>query len=189
MVEYHCLLWNAMENVDETWHNITLEVAEFVLEQAERRLQATIETARTLTDRAVTIMQFSIPLSIGLGGLILTTPKNDWFWLAVVVLGILLVISYLGLRMFDLNDVEYLGHEPRVLLDNNISLEGGSQKLALVLAVITLVQIDIEENTKRNFVRARHASYAVLLVKVLLLSLSALFAMVVPILMERAASS
>jgi hypothetical protein len=177
-----------MENISQAWNDITIESAEFVLQQAEKRLQATIDTARMLTDRAVTIMQFSIPLSIGLGGLILTTQKNDWFWLYVVILGILLAISYLGLRVFDLYDVEYLGHEPRILLDNNIPLEEENQNLALMIAVITLVQIDIEENTKRNFVRAQHASYAVLLVKALLLSLSVLFATAVPILVEKAAS-
>jgi hypothetical protein len=46
-MRYNCLSWFAMENVADAWNDITIEAAEFVLEQAEKRLQATIDRSKT----------------------------------------------------------------------------------------------------------------------------------------------
>jgi hypothetical protein len=134
-----------MENIAQAWNDITIESAEFVLEQAEKRVQASIDAAKLITDKALNVMQFSIPVSIALVGLVVTQRYSELLWFYMVTLAVSIVISYMSLHIYDLYDIEPIGYSPSDLLnDYSLLLEGKDQRLAFMFEVIVDVGKRIE---------------------------------------------
>ncbi|MEI9918107.1 MAG: hypothetical protein WDO14_04815 [Bacteroidota bacterium] len=167
-----------MENIAELWNDITIDSAEFLLEQTEKRLQASIDVGKQLTERAVNVMQFSIPMSIGLAGLIISEPRFELLIFYVVILIISLSISCVSLHVYDLYNLEYSGAEPLDFIrDEYFLFEGEDQRLALMLSVVVTNQIRSHKNETINRKRQRMFFYTMGLVKLLFVLGVFLFAM------------
>ncbi len=100
-------------------------------------------------------MQFSIPLSLALIGLIATDPRKEFLWLYLVVLFLSMLISYLGLQLYDLFTIQPLGYRPNTLLkEENLTIKDENQHLGFVFSVIQdmerVITINEESNRKRQ---------------------------------------
>ena len=60
--------------MEKAWRELNPDTAKFILGQLEKKLEATIETANILSGRAVSILQFSIPILVALVGVIVSKP-------------------------------------------------------------------------------------------------------------------
>lgn len=155
-----------MENVNDVWREITAESARFLLEQAEKKVQATIDTARSLTDRAVNVMQFSIPLCLALVGLIGADPKKEFLWLYLIILALSIAISYMGLHLYDLYTIRTLGYKPSLLLkEENLGFRDEYQHLGFLFGVIQDIERVIEINEDSNRERQRIMYWIMTLIK------------------------
>lgn len=144
------IIWwttNFMENIDHILKGITIESAKFILEQSEKRLHWTIDTSKAISDRAVKVMQLSIPLSLCLIGLIVNGHGGELlvlYWLAFVVLTI---ISYYCLDIYDVYDMELPSYRFDDLLnDLSTSPDARQQHLELLL----IVHHELEKATEQN---------------------------------------
>jgi hypothetical protein len=166
-----------MEEIQETWENITIESAQFVLKQAERRMQSTIDVAKSLTDKSVHVMQLSIPLSIALIGWIVVDPNRGLIWFYAAVLVVSMTITYISLRVYEGHDVKYMGYKPSQLLNDSFPFEAKNQRAAILIAVLKDVEERIAVGVQENRARERSLTLAILLVKALLLFSGVLFSM------------
>lgn len=167
-----------MENEEQSWKKLTPESARFVLDQAEKRLQATIDNMKSLTEQAVHVMQFSIPLSVVVVGLIFTEQRRDLLWIYLVVLAFLIMISYLALHLYETNAGEVRGYSPGELMcDARPALSDGQQCFELMIHAIRRIEIMIEEQEARNLASRVLFSLVMAVVKLLVLGTGVLFAM------------
>jgi hypothetical protein len=140
-----------MEDTDQIWEEITLDSAKFILEQVEKKLQATIDTANSLTNRAVNTMQFSIPLSVGLIGIISADPSPEWLWLYLIDLLFLIIISFLAMQAYELTHVMPLGDRLGKLLDQaTLHRDNEHQYKSLIANRSQEVQACCEKNESIN---------------------------------------
>jgi hypothetical protein len=136
------------------WNQLTPESAKFVLDQAEKNLEATVETARSLTDRAINVMQFSVPLSLVLIGLITATSTSVLLIFYVIALGFSLVVSYQGLKLYDIYRIQPLGYKPSDLLKNDVlKMDEETQEMGFVFSAIQDVERAIDINESVNLQR------------------------------------
>ena len=144
-----------MTSINETWDKITLGSARFILDQAEKNLAATIETARILTDRALNVLQFSIPFSLALIGVLAAKMNTLLVSLSIVGLIFSLIISWKAFRLYELYKVHPLGNLPsKLLIKENLETDEKFQELAFIFSTIQGIEkaIDINEagNSKRQ---------------------------------------
>jgi hypothetical protein len=143
-----------MKSIKDSWDDLTLDSAKFVLDQAEKNIQASLETAKNLTDRAVNVMQFSIPLAFVLIGLISGNPEKPLLFLYIIGLFFALAVSYKGLKLYDLYLIQPLGYLPSNLIkEENLKLEEKYQELGFIFSVIQDMERVIEINETKNLER------------------------------------
>lgn len=156
-----------MENPDKLWQEITLESAQFIFDQAEKKLQSTIEISKSLTDRAVHVMQFSISLAIALIGVLANDPKREFLWLYLIALVVAIIISLMALHIYDFSSIRSPGHNPESIL-TNVTLAVDEQQLRIVFKTILDIERAIEENEAKNLERQTVFSWIMTYLKFLI---------------------
>lgn len=141
-----------MESEEQLLGKLSVESARFVLDHTEKRLLATIDTAKAFTERAVNVMQFSIPLSLVSVGLITSDPGKELLWLYLVTLILSVIISLLAFNLYD-TDIEW-PDQPTLSHDEKyFSSRTSEQWLLLIFNALENDQKAIELNESRNLSR------------------------------------
>lgn len=104
---------------DYAWNNLRTESAKIILDQLEKNLSASIETAKILTDRAVMVLQFSIPVIIALIGVSFSNPSKVIIHLSCIAILFLILVSWKALKLYQLYEIQPLGNT----LENMLSKE------------------------------------------------------------------
>ena len=133
------------------WESLNIESARVILDQLEKNLAASIETAKSLTDRAVNVLQFSIPVMLALVGVIFSQSSAVLIHLSVIGIVFLLVISWKALSLYDIYEIQPLGNTlENMLSKEKIEYEGDDQEFAFVFNCIITVNNSIEFNDNCN---------------------------------------
>jgi hypothetical protein len=136
---------------DYAWQNLTTESAKVILDQLEKNLSASIETAKILTDRAVTVLQFSIPIILALIGVIFSQPSQILIHLSVVGILFLIIISWKALSLYELYQIQPLGNTLENLLSKEkIDCPEEQQEFAFIYNSILSVNDSIIFNDNSN---------------------------------------
>jgi hypothetical protein len=142
----------------ENWDRIEKESAYFILEQGEKKLKETIETASIVTSKAVFILQISLGLMVSLVGYVsVTTDRGLAFQLSILLI-ILSICLFVGsLSVYDLYEVRPLGNTPSNLIDER-KISDSRQELAFLYSAIYTVETSINFNERKNTLRAERLS-------------------------------
>lgn len=157
-----------MENkIDQTWDGLNLESARHLLSQTEMYLEGTIETAKILTDRAVNILQFSIPTVLALVGVIFAQSNQVLCHLSVLSIIFLLVISYKAVKVYELYEIYSLGSPVENLLSDEIlKMDEQHKEFAFVFNSVRLNNNLISFNQNSNRQRQKHMYFILNTIKV-----------------------
>ena len=152
--------------IDEAWNDLNLESTKYLLDQTEKYLEATIETAKVLTDRAVSILQFSIPIILALVGVIFAQSNTILIHLSVISIVFLIVVSFKALRVYELYEIHCLGSPPESLLVDDILIMSDEHKeFAFIFNSVKLNNDMIIFNQNSNRQREKHLRFIITTVK------------------------
>lgn len=155
------------KTIDQAWDDLNIESAKHLLSQTEMFLEATIETAKVLTDRAVNILQFSIPTILALVGVVFAQSNQVLTHLSVLSICFLLVISYKALKVYELYEIHSLGSPSENLLSDEIlQMEEEFKELAFVFNSVKLNNNLIVFNENSNNQRREHIYFIINTIKV-----------------------
>ena len=136
---------------DYAWGNLTTESAKVILDQLEKKLSASIETAKILTDGAVNVLQFSIPVILALIGVIFSQPSTVLIHLSVISILFLLVISWMALSLYELYEIQPSGNTLNNLLGKDkIDSPEEQQEFAFIYNCMHTVNNSIIFNDDSN---------------------------------------
>lgn len=141
----------------ENWEKLELDTAKFILEESEKFLSETIDTAKILTDRAVNIMQFSIPLSLALIGILSSKDINPLLYqISFIGLVAAIIVSSLCFKVYKLYQIRPLGNTPIGMINSKkMEFRGEQQLKVYLISAIHGIQISIEFNETANSERSR----------------------------------
>ena len=150
----------------ENWDKLKVTTAKFILDQSEKKLIATIETAKILTDRTVVIMQLVVGLTIGLLSYSSSTENRGLlFQLAIIILFFCAVIFFYCLKGYNLYEIKPLGNTAGNMI-NEDKVKSEEQELLFVFSHIRTIDDSIGFNDKRNENRARNLNLIFDLIKI-----------------------
>lgn len=133
------------------WKHLTVPSAKHILDQVEKNLAASIETATALTDRAVSVLQFSIPIMAALLGIIFTPLPILVTHLAVIGLILLGLISRYAIKLYELYEVQPQGNKlENMLVKEKIDYEGDDQEFTFLYNSILTTNNSIQFNDNAN---------------------------------------
>ncbi len=136
------------------WNNLSIESAKIILDQLEKNLSATIETAKILTDRAVTVLQFSVPIILALIGVIFSQPFTVLIHLSIIGIVFLIIISWKALNLYQLYQIQPLGNSlDNLLTKEKMDYTDEQQEFSFIYNSIITVNNSIEFNDNENINR------------------------------------
>jgi len=135
---------------------LSVDTARFVYDEAQKYLAETIETAKILTDRAVSIMQFTIPVSIGII-LLLFDHHNSRLLTHISIIALLgcLIVTWNCLKVYQLYQILPVGNTPeRVITVKKLEGDDEKQLKTFLISAILSTQKSIEFNRNENKTRS-----------------------------------
>lgn len=159
--------WNLSNEIKEKWYEIDIEYLKRVFDQAEKRLQETIKTADSLTDRGYKLSGIAISVATILASYVFS---QDWTDCKDRVLEIAAVISlvmsgasiYFIVRLTMATRFHVLGSEPKKTLTINcISYEPDEQYRVHLFSEIESLQNRIAFNFIENDRRIKLSTKAI----------------------------
>ena len=154
------------KTIDQAWDDLSIESARHLLSQTEMYLEATIETAKVLTDRAVNILQFSIPTILALVGVVFAQSNQILCHLSILSIVFLLVVSYKSIKVYELYEIHSLGSPVENLLSDEILNIREHQEFAFVFNSVKLNNNLIVFNDNANKQRQKHIYFIINTIKV-----------------------
>ncbi|MBX2970794.1 MAG: hypothetical protein KF803_15610 [Cyclobacteriaceae bacterium] len=155
------------KTIMQAWDDLDLQSAKHLLSQTEMYLEATIETAKVLTDRAINILQFSVPAILALVGVVFAQSNQVLSHLSFLSIIFLLVISYKALKVYELYEIHSKGSPVENLLSDEIlSMDESTMEFAFVFNSIVLNNNLIIFNENANKQRRQHIYFIINTVKV-----------------------
>jgi len=155
------------KTIDQSWDDLNIESARHLLSQTEMYLEATIETAKDLTDRAINILQFSIPTILALVGVVFAQSNQIICHLSVLSIVFLLAISYKAIKVYELYEIHSLGSPVESLLSDEIlKIDKELMEFAFVFNSVRLNNNLIVFNNNSNKQRQKHIYFIVNTIKV-----------------------
>jgi hypothetical protein len=140
------------------WERLSIDSTEFVFGEAEKYLSETIETAKVLTDRAINVFQFSLPLSIASIVLLLSDRNADKLLRHLCIIGLItcLLISWKCLKVYRLYQTMPHGNLPSNLLnEDKLNFPAAEQRKIFLQNALVTIQNSIEFNLNENKRRSR----------------------------------
>ena len=155
------------KTIDQAWDDLNIESVKHLLSQTEMYLEATIETAKVLTDRAVNVLQFSIPTVLALVGVAFAQSNQVLCHLSVLSIIFLLVISYKAIKVYELYEIYSLGSPVENLLSDEIlKMDEQHKEFAFVFNSVRLNNNLISFNNNSNKQRQKHIYFIINTIKV-----------------------
>lgn len=155
------------KTIDQAWDDLNIGSAKHLLSQTEMYLEATIETAKVLTDRAVNILQFSIPTILALVGVVFAQSNQILCHLSILSIVFMLVISYKALKVYELYEIHALGSPVENLLSDEIlKMDEEIKEFAFVFNSVRLNNNLIVFNDNANKQRQKHIYFIINTIKV-----------------------
>lgn len=155
------------KTIDQAWNGLNIESAKHLLSQTEKYLESTVETAKVLTDRAVNILQFSIPTILALVGVAFAQSNTAICHLSVLSIIFLLIISYKAIKVYELYEIHCLGSTLESLLSDDIlSMYDEHKEFAFVFNSVQLNNNLISFNQNSNKQRQKHIFFIINTIKV-----------------------
>ena len=154
------------KTIEQSWDGLDIQSARHLLSQAELYLDATIETAKVLTDRAVNILQFSIPTILALVGVVFAQSNQILCHLSILSIVFMLVISYKALKVYELYEIHSLGSPSENLLSDEIlEMDESTKEFAFVYNSVCLNNNLIVFNENSNKQRRKHIYFIIKTIK------------------------
>jgi hypothetical protein len=155
----------------QNWDKLKIETAIFILEQSEKKLDATIETAKILSDRAIILMQSSSGILIALLGYAATTKERELlFQLAVLLIAFCIAIFLFSFRVYNLYEIRVKGNSPSNLISDE-KVNYLKQELRFIYGEIVTIGDSIEYNERNNRTRASALRLAITTITILVFTL------------------
>lgn len=155
----------------ENWDKLDIKTSYFILDQSEKKLDATIETAKILSDRAIILMQSSSGILIALLGYAATTKERELlFQLSVLLIAFCIAIFLLSFRVYNLYEIRVKGNSPSNLISNE-KVNYVKQELRFTYGEIVTIGDSIDYNERNNLVRASALRLAITTITILVFTL------------------
>ncbi len=138
------------------WERLEIASAKLILDQSEKQLKETIDTANQLYNRATYIIGCSIPIEIGLFGYLASKYEKPDFLFLLAFLGFLLmsVVLFLCFKVYYLYPIRPLGNTPKNILSNKEYIAHPDQELVFLYNCIRTAQASSDFNMAKNKERA-----------------------------------
>lgn len=144
----------------ENWEKMELNTVKFVFQQTEKLLLETTETAKILTNRSLTILQFSLALLIGLIGLLFTDAPAMLRGICVIALSAAAIVTWECLKIYRPLDIRTIGNSPENIVSSEKLLhQGDAQEKVFLISSIHSMRDSIEFNISENKIRSRAISH------------------------------
>lgn len=137
------------------WNRMQPEVAKFILDQSEKKLIETVETAERHTQRALNVLTVCLPATLIVASYILETDeRSSMYGMAIIVLTTLVVIAWLSIKVYRIYEIHTVGNNPKKLIreDDNVA----DDELQFVVETIESIERRITFNVEKNRERGRY---------------------------------
>ncbi|HYF69489.1 MAG TPA: hypothetical protein VD884_15195 [Ohtaekwangia sp.] len=132
------------------WEKLTLETSKLIMQEGEKLLIELNETAKLLKERALTLMNFALPVFTGLvvyvSQLLQQKEYGITLWVALYFTTIAAMIITLGFKAYWLYKEKPNGIEPREMVKDERKILHVDQEKAFVIARISSIQASIDLN-------------------------------------------
>ena len=134
----------------ENWDGLELATAKFTLEQSEKYLSETIQTAGFLNRRATFALQAIVSGIILLIGF-LSSGYSDGIiiHLSIIAVGILIILAFDAFKAYDQYRIRPLGNLPSNMLNEKI-VDESNQHLSVIYDSLRTIQDSINFNESQN---------------------------------------
>ena len=153
-----------MEEESETpfkglnWRETEIEIYQIALDQGEKLLSFTTQTAEVLMKRVHNILKFLVPfIAIVLGFLISQKPSYElWYLEASIAMIFLVILLIKTLKSFRTYQIAPIGHDPSDVLDTRVLyFDKKKSKELLYHNLCKNVDEQIKDNRVGNEIRAK----------------------------------
>lgn len=150
------------------WNNVSESTAQLYLELAEKKLQETVETAKSITDKNDKVLAINVAMVTALLGYFTSLPFDDvslnYIGLVVLIIIVKLIISICFLlRNLFVYKIGTIGEEPRFIMKSEFlkNYDKIEQYLNLAFHMCEIYQLKISENEKLNLTRTKKLTISI----------------------------